>query len=638
MIQDQVKVLLVDDDTNFLKVTRQTLENKGCIVRTAKSSLQAISIILNEIVHLVFVDCVLLSDSGTNLVQKVREAVGQSVEIILMSGIVSSRSLEDCIHKNSCSFLKKPLSVMDIDRALNKVKNEILQGVNDNILVKYFGETASKEYQLKYLFSLEKTQDFEFFLTLSQLLKFEESFTVQFTAGGEHHAVSIKGNNYVDYATDDTKKIFQILLNEKILTKKERDAALSYDMKKITEYLVTTGRASPHQISNIKRGLFFEKLKNLIGQEIKICVDISQDIKEWFHISRSDFADEFLNSLEEQPLLKFRNLVDDYLMSFSIKQVKGESYLPIVSALSEPLREGLKISQMKSSKCFSSPEKFYKGLFYIFLKGGAYLTKFLSDREHGYILERYKKLGDFFKKTDPDQAFQFIGGISAENLYSFLHNDISQITKIYRKFMTFNHVDKLPAGLSTEIVDHVNSVSVRVKEYQKSLTEKDIQEVREQEYKDQKAKEIMEAHKKQKICQEFLEKEKYEEGLQILSTIPDKMMNEDIKCKLLYLWVAFQAPSVEVEKDKKSRFFHDINIAPPQLKKSALYFHVMGLFYMSTENESKAVTCFKHAQVYDLSFKPAHKAFKDALLRQNQKKSKKGFKSLMSGKNWQKTG
>ena len=153
MNQDQVKVLLVDDDANFLKVTKQTLEDKGCIVKTAKTSLQAISIILNEIVHLVLVDCVLLSDSGTSLVQKIRDAVGQSVEIILISGIISSRSLEECINKNSCSFLKKPLSAMDIDRSLNKVKNEILQGVNDNILVKYFGESTSKGYLLKYLFS-----------------------------------------------------------------------------------------------------------------------------------------------------------------------------------------------------------------------------------------------------------------------------------------------------------------------------------------------------------------------------------------------------------------------------------------------------------------------------------------------------
>ncbi|MCY4512823.1 MAG: response regulator [Bdellovibrionales bacterium] len=638
MTQDQVKVLLVDDDTNFLKVTKQTLENKGCIVKTAKSSIQAMSVILNEIVHLVFVDCVLLADSGTSLVQKIRDAVGQSVEIILMSGIVSSRSIDNCIQKNSCGFFKKPLGIMDIDRALNRVRNEMLQGVSDNILVRYFGDTSSEEYQLKYLVSLNQVKGFEFFLILSQLLKFKESFTIQFDVKGKHHTASVKKNSYVDYITDDTEKIFQILLDEKILTKKEKSAALSADMKKITEYLVETGRASPHQVANIKRRLFFEGLKSLIDQKIKICVDLSQNVKEWFHVSQSDFSDEVFNCLGQQPLSEFQSLVDEYLLEFSVTQIKECSYLPIVSGLSELLKDGLKISKIKSSKCFSSPEEFYKGLFYIFLKGGINITKLLSDREHKYILERYKKLGNFLNQTDPEEVFQFMGALSVGAMRNVMQTDVSQVTKIYHKFMTFNHVDKMPVGLSTEIVDRINFVSSKVKEYQKILTEKDIQVAREREHKDQQAMEVMETHKKQKVCQELLEKEKYKEGFQVLSTVSDKMMNGELKCKLLYLWIAFQEPSAGTDEDKKSRFFHDISIAPPQLRKSSLYFYVMGLFYMTTENEGKAISCFKHAQLYDLSFKPAHKAFREAMLQQNQKKSKKGLKGFMGGKNWQKTG
>ena len=638
MIHDQVKVLLVDDDTNFLKVTEKTLEDRGCFVKTAKSCSQAMSIILNEIVHLVFVDCVLLTDSGASLVQQIRDAVGQSVEIIMMSGIVSSRSLGNCIQKNSCIFLKKPLRVMDIDRALNKVRNEVLQGVSDNILVKYFGETTSKEYKLKHLFSLEKIKSFEFFLTLSQLLEFEESLTVQFNVGEKHHVVSIKENNYVDYETDEKERVFHTLLSENILTKKEKTAALSADMKKITEYLVTTGRASPHQVADIKRKLFFDGLKNLVAQEIQICVDLSHDVKEWFHITQSDFADKTFHILEKQPLPQFQSLIEECLLDFSVKRIEGCSYLPAVKVLYEDLKYGLKISKMKSNKCFSSPEEFYAGLFYIFLKGGVFITKLSSDREHKYILERYRQLGTFLKKTDPERIFQFLGGLSVKEMRNVSQNDVSQVTKMYYKFMTFNHVDKMPVGLSTEIIDHINSISSQMKEYQKALTERETQEAREREHKDQQALEVMETHKKQKVCQEFLEKEKYLEGFQILSTIPDKRMNEELKCKLLYLWIAFQKPAVGIDEDKKSRFFHDISIAPPQLRKSSLYFYVMGLFYMSSENESKAITCFKHAQLYDLSFKPAHKALKEAMLQQNQKKSKKGIKNIMGGKNWQKTG
>jgi len=212
--------------------------------------------------------------------------------------------------------------------------------------------------------------------------------------------------------------------------------------------------------------------------------------------------------------------------------------------LHENLKDGLKISQIKSSKYFTSVKEFYAWLFYIFLKGGVFITKLSSDREQKYILERYKQMGDFLKKTDPEKVFQFLGGLSAKEMNNVSQNDVSQITKMYHKFMNFNHVDKMPVGLSTEIIDYINSISSQMKEYQKALTERESQESRIREHKDQQALEVIETHKKQKMCQEVLEKEKYLEGFQILSTISDKMMNEDLKCKLLYLWIAFQKPAV----------------------------------------------------------------------------------------------
>ena len=640
MNQDQVKVLLVDDDANFLKVTTEVLEAKGCVVKTVKTPLQAMSIILNEIVHLAFVDCVLLSASGANLVKQIRDAVGQSIELVMISGIVSSRTLEKCIKKNSCHFLKKPLGVMDIDRALNKVKTQMLQGVSDNILVRYFGENTSREYKLKHVFSLDKVKDFEFFLVLSQLLEFGESLIMKFTVEGKHQIVSIKENSFVDYVTDEKERLCRTLFNEKILTKKEKTAALSADMKQIMKHLVRTSRISPHQVADIKRKLFFEGLKNVIGQEVEVCVDLSDTIEKWFHTSQSDFSDKIFHTLEKQPLSSFRSLLDEYLMDFSVKRVKESVYLPEVRGLYGDLKEGLKISNIKSGKRFSSPEEFYAGLFYIFLKGGVFITKLLSDREHKYILERYKQLSDFLKTSDPKRVFQLLGALSVEAIHKVVQDNSSQITKIYHSFMTFNHVDKMPPGLSVEIIDHINSVSSQIKEYEKILTEKEIRDAREREHKDQQAVEVMETHKKQKMCQELLEKEKYMDGFQVLSTISEKMMNEELKCKLLYLWIAFQKPSVGTDESRQSKFFHDISIAPPQLRKTSLYFYVMGLFYLSTENEAKAITCFKHAQIYDLSFKPAHEALKKAMLLQHQKQSTKGkFKNFKGkGTNWGKTG
>ena len=454
---------------------------------------------------------------------------------------------------------------------------------------------------------------------------------VQFTAQGKSQTVSIKGNRFVDYVTDEKERVCRLLLNEKVLTKKEKTAALSADMGKIMKHLVGTGRASPHQVADIKEKLFFEGLQNVIGQEVEICVDLSTTVEKWFHATQSVFADKVFHVLEKQPPSSFQNLVDEHLMDFSIKKTAERVYLPEVNAPYEYLKEGLKISNIKSGKYFPSSEEFYVGLFYIFLKGGVFIAKLFSDREHKYILERYKRLSDFLKNNEPKKVFQFMGALSAEAIYKASQEDPDKIAKIYRSFMTFNHVDKMPPGLSTEIIDYINSVSSQIKQCEKILTERETQEAREREHKDKQALEVMEAHKKQKMCQDFLEKGKFKEGFQILSTISEKIMNAELKCKLLYLWIAFKKPSVGIEESKQSKFFHDISIAPPQLRKTALYFYVMGLFYISSENETKAATCFKHAQLYDLSFKPAYKALKEAMLLQNKKKSK-------AKPTWKKTG
>ena len=641
MAHDRLKVLLVDDDSGFLKVTKKILEQNHCIVHLAGNQKTALSVVLNEMVHLAFIDCVLLSSEGTELVRQIRELLGKSVEIVLTSGIVPKSSLENCLWQNACSFLKKPLKTSDIEQIVNKTKNKTLQGINDNILVKYFGAAASPEHKLKQLFSLNKTDDLRFFLSLSGLFGIDNSFSVGFNRTEKpRNTLFIKNGAVVDYVTEDRENFWNFLRENHILTEKEKTALGGRNMAQNIRILFAKGFISPHQIIDIKTKLLFQDLKSLRGEEeIRVFVDFSKPEKEWLHITQNDFGDEVFSFLKDGSFAKFQEPDDGDFKEALIKQTENRFYLPEVK-IPEGVKEGVKLSEIRAGAGGGSSEEFSAAIFYLFLKGGISITGASSNIQYEHIKERFLKLEEVFKKKKPREVFQLLSGRDRNEM-----SDENLIIKTYHYFMSLNHIDKMPVGLPENVTALINSVSSQIKECRLVLTNKELFQEKEKKEANQQAIKMIETHRKQKMCQEFLEKEDYAQGFKVLSALPDEVMNNELKCKLLYLWIAFQKPSAGTDEDKKSKFFHDITIVPGKERKSCLYLFVLGLFYAGQKNNDKAIKCFRSCQTYDLSFKPAHKALRVALLNQAKqkaggRKTKGGLKlsDVMKSKAWQKSG
>ena len=75
---------------------------------------EACSLVLNDIFQLVFIDCVLFSKQGIDLAQKIRKLVGSSLEIVMMSGIVSEESITTSAHLKLAVFFKKAYPTSEI--------------------------------------------------------------------------------------------------------------------------------------------------------------------------------------------------------------------------------------------------------------------------------------------------------------------------------------------------------------------------------------------------------------------------------------------------------------------------------------------------------------------------------------------
>ena len=615
-----LKVLIIDDDAGFLQVLKTNLESKKCDVKTATRQSEAIPIIVNEVIDIVFIDCILLSDEGLSVARKIRQIVGNSVEIVLMSNIVSYEDIS--VHKDLklLKFLKKPLLEEGIQEVLSLVKEKRIYGDSDNFLTKIFNEKISEIHKLKFLFNINQVEDFELLLTISFLLNSNENVSLKFSFEKEskkhEHIIFIEKGHIVNHAFSEWSKFLQFLLQENFLTEKEKSQK-TFNEERFDQILIEEGIMSPHQLRDVKKDLIFNSLKESVGEKIKMTIKFEKSKDKNLSIDQDAFSDEIFSLLNQISFFKFKNLINDQFSLFPLNSKKQKSYLPQLKHLESTFLSGKSFAEIRSSSSFSDKE-FYSQLCYILLKGDVFVKNDYSYLQYDYLHERYHYLIEFISKMQPLEAFRLIGGLESQGSC-----DMERVKKLYRQFMQHNHTDKLPRNLPKEVVDKINVVLLKIKEYMIFLTDEKIQMAAIQKKKDLEIKSIIMNQKKRKLVYHYLEQGKYAEGFKSLFELPESMFKEDPLCKLLYLWIAFQRPSLPgIEEEKKKRYIQEITFFEQELNRSPLYLYVLGLQFIEKKNDKKAIEFFQKSKTCDLSFLPAQEALKAALLREMKNKSK----------------
>ena len=117
-------ILIVDDETSILEVTKTTLETYNYRVLTANNGIDAIAVYaqhLNEI-DLVLMDIMMPSMDGKTAIRTLKQ-INPDVKIIALSGIISSQEIIDEIDDNITAFMPKPYTNDDLLRTIERVVN-----------------------------------------------------------------------------------------------------------------------------------------------------------------------------------------------------------------------------------------------------------------------------------------------------------------------------------------------------------------------------------------------------------------------------------------------------------------------------------------------------------------------------------
>ncbi|RZA11022.1 MAG: response regulator [Proteobacteria bacterium] len=112
------KILLVDDEADFLASIQSILEDEGYDVITAENGTRALHLVEEQKPDLVLTDIVMPDVSGLQLAQSIRQSSSKLIPIISMTGYPFQDELGPNGLRLVDIYLTKPLQVSDLLTAL----------------------------------------------------------------------------------------------------------------------------------------------------------------------------------------------------------------------------------------------------------------------------------------------------------------------------------------------------------------------------------------------------------------------------------------------------------------------------------------------------------------------------------------
>lgn len=116
-----MKLLLVDDEEEFVKALAERLELRGMKPRIAFSGEQALQMVQDEVPDVMVLDLRMPGIDGLKVLGRIKRAHPQ-VRVIILTGHGSDSDREAAFRLGAFEYLQKPVDIRDLVRVLNRAE------------------------------------------------------------------------------------------------------------------------------------------------------------------------------------------------------------------------------------------------------------------------------------------------------------------------------------------------------------------------------------------------------------------------------------------------------------------------------------------------------------------------------------
>jgi len=119
----KAKVLLVDDEKDFLSTLAERLEARGLKVNTADSGEDAVTKLDGQNYDVIVLDFAMPGIDGLETLKRIK-AKQPEAEIIMLSGQGSIRTSIEAMKRGAEDFLEKPVNIADLLKKIGEAKDK----------------------------------------------------------------------------------------------------------------------------------------------------------------------------------------------------------------------------------------------------------------------------------------------------------------------------------------------------------------------------------------------------------------------------------------------------------------------------------------------------------------------------------
>ncbi len=115
------KILLIDDETEFLEIMSERMKNRGMDVATVASPKEAINKVKEESYDAIIVDLMMPEMDGLQTLKALKE-INPEVQIIMLTGHATVEKGIEAMKLGAMDLLEKPADLNSLSEKIHKAK------------------------------------------------------------------------------------------------------------------------------------------------------------------------------------------------------------------------------------------------------------------------------------------------------------------------------------------------------------------------------------------------------------------------------------------------------------------------------------------------------------------------------------